>query len=50
MCKKIVIDAGSVNMKVKSAGESLMCAMYNGRRARGEEVSYPCQAHVTKLS
>jgi hypothetical protein len=24
--------------------------MYNGRELSGEEVSYPCQAHVTKLT
>jgi hypothetical protein len=24
--------------------------MYNSRELSGEEVSYPCQAHVTKLS
>jgi hypothetical protein len=39
-----------VEEKVESAGESLVCAAYNGGRAWGEEVSSPCQAHVIKLS
>src|SRR5579862_9117672 len=45
----------TVKGKVTPAGESLMCSMYStilygGERAPGEEVSYPCQAHMTKLS
>jgi len=39
-----------VKGKVTPAGKSLMYAMYGGGRAPGEEVSYPCQAHMTKLS
>ena len=42
--------ASVVKEKVKPAGESLMYAVYDGERAPGEEVSYPCQAHMTKLS
>jgi len=39
-----------VKEKVTLAGASLMYIMYGGGRAPGEEVSYPCQAHMTKLS